>query len=281
MYPTFVGKNNDQNNKNNQALHEIHIFLEPLNPDEVVLQRYYTAVEEWNKLNINNTYTMKACYLCLVFNIDGKEVDVNVMQSARYYRTNYTDNIIQECHNDAKYFSDFGFSILREKIEANVHSIIGIPQTVTDVATYPDNYFEFHIKVQRKDKKVGNTQITTQEVEQLKMVSKKLTHIYRRPVPLSYNKNKDKMNQDNEGHQRFLNVRFRNKGFTDIKHDLDNIKNLIVEHTDFEVIKSIDEYVWFDTNPSLDQGWIDFEPARETCILREIDTLFLKNSQTE
>lgn len=139
---------------------------------------------------------------------------------------------------------------------------------------YPDNYFEHHIKVQRKDKN-DNSPITPDEIEELRYVSKYLTHRYKSPVPLSYNKNKDKSgNNDGLGHQRFFNVRFRNMGFEQIKAELIMIKNIINTTTNFEVVKSIDEYVWYDTKPSVDHGWIDFEPDTAASILTSLDEYF-------
>lgn len=218
---------------------------------------------------------MKPCFLCLVFSIGGKEVDVCVMQTARYFRTNSVDIVIGECKADTKYFESCGFEVLREKIEANAHSIIGIPLSTPDTLSFPNNYFEHHIKVQRKNR-ANTTSITPEEIEELRYVSKYLTRRYKSPVPLSYNKNKDKDNDDGQGHQRFLNVRFRGVGLDQIKIELAAIKNIINTATNFEVIKTIDEYVWYDTKPSVDHGWIDFEPDAAASILANLDVEFSK-----
>lgn len=274
--PTMIAKNISDDGLG--ALHEIHIFLNPLNPTEENLQQYYAAVNEWNNNN-PTMMQMKACYLCLVFNINGVDTDVCVMQSARYYRDNDTEKVINQCKADCVFFESRGLSVLREKIEANAHSINGIPISQDDTKEFPLNYFEFHIKVQRKNK-AGNRYskpISDSELAQLKLVSKYLTHVYQRPVPLSYNKNKDKVQQDNEGHQRFFNVRFRNVGLDTIKTNLTIIKNIINTTTDFEVVKSIDEYVWYDTNPKVDHGWIDFEPDTEQEILNNLISYFTVN----
>ena len=260
-YPEMKGKGSQE------ALHEIHIFLSNLNPSEEELARYYEAVRQWNASNPNEQ-PMKACYLDLVFKQDGKDVDVCVMQSARYFRSDSTDLVIDQCHKDAAFFKSHGFEILREKIEANAHSIEGIPLTNEDVEKYPTKYFEFHIRVQRKNR--DPSPITEAEIEYLKRVSDYLTHTLQTPVPLSFNKNKDKENTDGKGHQRFLNVRFRHTGLDLIKERLREISTLIDKTSGLKVVNSIDEYVWFDTLTSLDHGWIDFRPDESQKILDEL-----------
>jgi hypothetical protein len=257
-----------------EALQEIHTFLLPLNPSEQMLQKYYAVVDTWNKQQ-SSQYLMKPCFLCLVFNLDGKEVDVCVMQSARYLRTNSVETAVSACKEDSRYFELCGFEILREKIEANAHSIDGVPCSVSDMLAFPNNYFEHHIKVQRKDRD-NNEDITPEEIEELRCVSRYLTYKYKSPVPLSYNKNKDKNNGDKLGHQRFLNVRFRGIGLDQIKTELTTVKNIINTWTNFVVIKSIDEYVWYDTKPSVDHGWIDFEPGAAAAILENLKEYFEK-----
>jgi hypothetical protein len=61
-----------------------------------------------------------------------------------------------------------------------------------------------------------------------------------------------------KGYQRYLNVRFRQLGLNSIKEKLNEINVAIVELTCFKVIKTISEYVWYDTYVELDKGWIDF-----------------------
>lgn len=56
-----------------KGLHEIHIFLLPLNPDKETVASYYDTVSTWN-LKFKDEYCekfggfeMKACLLCLIF----------------------------------------------------------------------------------------------------------------------------------------------------------------------------------------------------------------------
>ena len=242
------------------ATHELHIFLGPINPNTETVERYQQVVEEWNQ-KYPSTLGMKPCLLTLIFRDQhGKPTNVTVMQSARYVRSNDDQYVIAQAMADAKWFTDHGFDVVRRKIEASAYGISGIPQTVQEVAQYPSKYFEFHIKVGRKDAS-DTSAISEQEIEQLNNASFVCSKEYNIPVPLSYNNLKDKFNLDGEGHQRFLNVRFRGLGIKDIAPKLEDIKSTIAEQTRFKVLKVISEYVWYDDNTAMDHGWIDYSPA--------------------
>lgn len=242
------------------ATHELHIFLAPINPDDQTVSRYQEIVAEWNSTYPSNL-GMKPCLLTLVFRDErGQATNVTVMQSARYVRSNDDTYVIDQALNDAKWFTDRGFPVIRRKIEASAYGISGIPQTKDDVAQYPNEYFEFHIKVGRKDS-TNTTAISPDEIAELNAVSLLCSKEYNIPVPLSYNNLKDKFNLDGEGHQRFLNVRFRGLGISDISPLLANIKSTIAEQTRFTVLKVISEYVWYDDNTLMDHGWIDYAPS--------------------
>jgi len=239
----FTGKGTEE------AQHEIHTFLCPLNPDADTIQRYYDTVAQFNRENPDARPT-KACLLCLVFRDVGP---VMVMQTARYFNSNAPEKVIVQCRADAAFYEQAGFTVLRSKIEANAHSIIGIPLTDTDAALQPDFYFEHHIKVM----KPGVTVMTDAEIAELTSVSTEMSELLGIPVPLSYNVNHDQFPGDGAGNQRFLNVRFRGVGLDTVKANLAKIVAAINE-TSFKVVKSIDEYVWYDTRVSVDKGWIDF-----------------------
>src|SRR3989338_6991494 len=79
------------------ATQEIHIFLGPLNPDDITVSKYQQAVDEWNtsqhpvEQGFLKSSQLKACHLSLEFldnGADGKapigHKNVCVMQSARY-----------------------------------------------------------------------------------------------------------------------------------------------------------------------------------------------------
>ena len=246
--PKLTGTNDTE------ALNEIHIFLKDLNPSEEILKRYNAAVEEWNTTHQEASHKMKACFLALVFrDSDGNENVVKVMQSARYIRGNHSNIVVDECHQDAKWFEDRKLPVVRQKIEAMAYGIQEIPLDETP----PGKYFEFHIKVGRKDRD-NSCPIEDDEINVLRELSVQFSSQFKIPVPLSYNENKNKYNQDGQGHQRFLNVRFR-KGRTECADFVNQVKEAI-NATHFRVLKVISEYVWFDTYTDMDKGWIDYTP---------------------
>ncbi len=240
------------------AVHELHIFLQDLNPTSSQVERYYAVVNEWNARHPDVTDKMKACYLALVFRAsDGKEQTISVMQSARYFRSNSTDDVVKAVHEDADWFAAKGFSVIREKIEASAYGIMGIPQTEDAMQSYPTKYFEFHIKIGRKDVDKSDL-LTDGEISELKQVSERFTKRFKTPIPLSYNKNPDQLHRDGQGHQRFLNVRFRGKGLENVRECVKEIEKAINETRTFKVLKTISEYVWYDSFTQLDHGWIDY-----------------------
>jgi hypothetical protein len=241
------------------GLQEVHIFLQDLNPQASELERYYKAVDEWNDLHPDVTDKMKACFLALVFRSpDGQEQTISVMQSARYIRSNgNTDDVVKAAHADADWFAKKGFVVIREKIEASAYGMKGVPLTDEEMQQYPSKYFEFHIKVGRKDAE-KNEQLSEEEISELKKVSKEFTKKFKTPIPLSYNRNPHQQRGDGQGHQRFLNVRFRNIGLEKVKAHVKEIETAIQASRSFKVLKTISEYVWYDSYTALDNGWIDF-----------------------
>ena len=240
------------------ATHEAHIFLADLDPTKEEVERYYKAVKEWNDLHPNVTDKMKACYLALVFrDPDGKEKTISVMQSARYIRSNSTAFVVKETHDDADWFAKNGFTVIREKIEATAYGILGIPIQDEEMKLYPQKYFEFHIKVGRQDGDNKN-ELTEAEIAALKKISEAFTKKFKTPVPLSYNRNPHQLGTDGQGHQRFLNVRFREIGLENVKLRVKEIEKAIDETKSFKVLKTISEYVWYDSYTKLDHGWIDY-----------------------
>lgn len=259
------------------AQHEIHIFLDPVNPSQDIVEKYNTVVQKWNETN-RRDFTMKACYLCLIFrDKDFNEIPIKVMQSAVYYKNNSIDDVIAEAEAQANFFMNEGFGIMRVKIEASAYGISGVPQTFEDFHKgikpplndeLTKTYFEFHIKTKFRDKN-ENDPITDEEIVTLKKISSQLTKELRVPVPLSYNLNRDKGYKDGMGNQRFLNVRFREKGIMEIRSILNGIEREIKKYVD--VVKIIPEYVWYDTNPKIDHGWIDFAPDEKEKLLAKVD----------
>jgi len=201
---------------------------------------------------------MKMCYLTLLFRKAGQ---VKVLQSARYFRCDDQDEVIKEIYKDAAFFQEHGFDIARIKIEANAYAGKGIPTTDDEAKEHP-KYFEHHIKVEHKTTK-ENIPLPKEEEEALIKVAQQMTKLYKTPVPLSWNNLANPNNHENPGYQRFLNIRFRNTGLKNCAAYVDKISKSINEVTSFKVVKSIDEYVWYDTFHEMDHGWIDFTPEEE------------------
>lgn len=268
--PVLTGVNPER-----AATQEIHIFLGPLNPDEETLQRYYRAVEKYNTL-YQPKDLMKACFLALVFrDKNGNSVTHKVMQSARYLRCDDTQQVVEESEKDVKFFQTLEegpFEVLRNKIEATAYGIKQIPQTSSEIpqvdpSSPVKNYFEFHIKLEKADH--GN-ELSDQEIEELKDLANVFSKQFQIPVPFSYNLNQHQFAKDGQGNQRFLNVRFRNMGMSEIEPVLSEINSRIKNTTVFRVVKTISEYVWFDTLTSMDLGWIDYSPEEQQEFLQNL-----------
>jgi len=233
-----------------EGLSEIHIFLAPLNPDQDTLNKYHAAVEEYNQSELKDTVNkMKGVFLCLNFRTLG---DVNVMQSSRYIHSNSTNEVINEAYKDGEWFKNHGFTLLRHKIEC-VASAKNVPLTQIESEQFNNRYFEFHIRVRRKNTEGSDEAelvITDNEIDLLKQISFNFTKKYKTPVPLSFN-------QSNRG-QRYLNVRFANCGSEVARQRANEVKEAIEQSNELTWVKTISEYVWYDDFRQLDSGWIDF-----------------------
>lgn len=260
-----------------KALHEIHIFLLPLNPSQSDVDSCVKLVEQWN-----STYSpsdpednpdfkpMKMCLLALNFRKPNpstnkiEETIVRVLQSSRYFYSDDFNEVVQECHNDATYFANSGFVVVREKIEGAVPGIgYGIPEDTDDMEKYPTKYFESHIRVSLKmsgDKHV----VSEQEENQLRTISKDFESKFKCPIPLSHNS----LRGDDGGCQRYLNVRYRlpdGRIAADEKNKA--VIKMIQQSDTWNFEKIIFEYVWYDTYPEIDQGWIDFTEEEKKALL--------------
>lgn len=241
------------------AMQEIHIFLAPIwvknssSIDYSVVDKYNKVIDEFNK-NMADTYDdfkpMKNPLLALKFE---KEGYVNVMQSSLYVLSDDKNKVVTMAHQLAKLFAVAGFTVLREKIEASVYGINGIPQTNEEAIKY-GKYFEFHIRVQRKDT-TNHEPLDDEELESLEMISARFKTKFNTPVPLSFNRSKE---GTEGGYQRYLNFRSRGLGAIESCSHVKEICDAINTETLFQVMKVISEYVWYDTYVKMDSGWIDF-----------------------
>ena len=241
-----------------KGLSEIHIFFTPINPKPQTVKKFEEICNQITKSRIEESgfRPIKPCHLSLNFKNVG---DLRVMQSSRYIVSQDMHHVIKECYNEADTMQqmfnnayntgeiDEKVDVIREKIEA-IASAQGVPCTDADAQKFT-RYFEFHIKLKRKESDT-NDEITEQEIKELKELGKKLSDKYNRPVPLSF--------VNNCMHQRYLNVRFETLGSESARKIVHEIEQSINNTNNFSWDKTISEYVWFDSYRALDSGWIDF-----------------------
>lgn len=211
---------------------ELHIFVEPLDPPPAAVEAFRQACQ-------SAPSPMKA--LLLQLDYVGKGY-VGVLQSSRYVEGDVA-SARDAARVDAEVLRAAGFTVIREKVEALVKNP-GVPRD-HDAATHSphDRYFEFHLLV---DSKTG-----TVAEDALRDLSVRFTNRLGAPVPLSYNAFKPA--------QRFLNLRARGVGLDAAMRPVDELAAAITAIPDLTVKKVIAEYICFDTNRAVDNGWL--EPA--------------------
>jgi hypothetical protein len=234
-----------------------------MNPDAEMVKRYVARCAEWSEMHKGSAgfKPMKSPFLALEcrkadgsLGEDGYPATetVRLMQSARYIMSNNTADVVEQCHADAQWFADAGFTVIREKIESGVFGIDGVPKTKEEMLRdAPTKYFETHMRVELQegsDKPIGEA-----ELAHLKRLSHEFSLRFGVPVPLSWNETKS----IDGVHQRFLNLRGRNMGAPEMLARVQQLREAIRRETPFLVGKTIDELILFDTNTALDGLWID------------------------
>ena len=208
---------------------EIHIFVEPLDPPPEAVERFRAACA---------ANGMKALLLALDY--VGKGF-VGVLQSSRYVNGSVED-AIAAAHHDASVLAASGLSILREKVEA-VAGDEGVPRTQADAQRSPaDRYFEFHVLIDRA------SGLTEDDMRALREIAGKYSAQLGTPVPLSYNALKPA--------QRFLNLRARGVGLEGAMAPVRALETELAA-SELQVKKIISEYICYDTNRAVDNGWLE------------------------
>jgi hypothetical protein len=212
---------------------EIHVFVEPLDPPPEAIETFRAACESADP-------PMKA----LLLNLDyvGKGF-VGVLQSSRYV-TGDVATARAAAAAGAEVLRRAGLTVIREKVEA-VANCQGVPQNDDDAARSPDDrYFEFHLLIDR----VG-APLSEEDMRSLRAIAVEHTARLGTPVPLSYNAMKPS--------QRFLNVRARGCGLDRAMHPVVALQASIAMLGDLVVKKTIAEYICFDSNRAVDNGWLE------------------------
>lgn len=209
---------------------EIHVFVAPLDPDAGDVQRFTAACGGH----------MKA----LLLNLDyvGKGF-VGVLQSSRYVQGDVA-RARAAAAEDAEILRAAGFTVIREKVEA-MASCAGVPQGEREAERSPrDRYFEFHVLVDRPGRPIDDA-----DVASLRGVAAAFAARLGTPVPLSYNALKPA--------QRFLNVRARGVGLAEAMAPVRALEAAIAGVDGLVVKKTIAEYICFDSNRAVDNGWLE------------------------
>ena len=212
---------------------ELHVFVEPLNPPPEAVDAFRAACAAAPE-------PMKA----LLLNLDyvGKGF-VGVLQSSRYVDGDIA-GARAAVRRDADVLRAAGLTVIREKVEAlSVND--GVPRDESDARRSPaDRYFEFHVLV---DGRTGP--ISEDDMRSLRGLSQQFTAKLSCPVPLSYNAMKPS--------QRFLNLRSRGVGLDQAMQPVDELRHAIEQGGTLDVKKVIAEYICFDSNRAVDNGWLE------------------------
>ena len=166
-----------------------------------------------------------------------------MLQSSRYVQGDIAA-AREAARADAERMRAAGLRVIREKVEA-VCVNDGVPRTADDAKRSPDDrYFEFHVLIDRKD-----GALTEDDMRDLRTISGEYAAKLGRPVPLSYNALKPG--------QRFLNLRARGVGLDQAVEPVRALEREIASREELEVKKIIAEYICYDTNRALDNGWLE------------------------
>lgn len=212
---------------------ELHVFVEPLNPPPAIVAAFGDACR-------NAPETMKA----LLLNLDyvGKGF-VGVLQSSRYVDGDI-DTARAAVARDAQVLRAAGLTVIREKVEAlSVNA--GVPRDAADARRSPaDRYFEFHVLIDGRA-----APLSEDDVRSLRGLSAQFSAKLSCPVPLSYNAMKPS--------QRFLNLRSRGVGLAQAMEPVNELQRAIEKTGTLDVKKVIAEYICFDSNRAVDDGWLE------------------------
>lgn len=208
---------------------EAHLFVGPINPPAEVQQEF-----------VRYCKTLGLRALNLGLNFEGAGVNT-VLQTTKYYKVPSPLQALEQMVADAEKLSE-KFDVVRIKLES-LATNDGIPQTDENAHAIPgDTYFEYHIKLK-------DVEINEANDSKLKSLSTKLTNELNIKVPFSCNNLPD--------YQRFLNARTYKLGFKNSYALIDKIADAIKENG-FTIDRIVSEFIAYDTNKALDQGWLEF-----------------------
>ena len=212
---------------------EIHVFVAPLDPPTGVVDRFRAACA-------SAPSPMKALLLELDYVDRGW---VGVLQSSRYV----TGDVVtarEAARIDAAVLRAAGFDVIREKVEAVARNP-GVPETDDDARRSPaDRYFEFHLRIDGREGALGPAELTA-----IHEISVRTSARLGVPVPASFNALKPGL--------RFLNLRARGVGLRRAMDTVGELARAIEAVDTLAVSKVIAEYVCYDSNRAIDDGWLE------------------------
>jgi hypothetical protein len=212
---------------------ELHVFVAPLDPPPEVVARFQAACQ-------GAAVPTKALHLKLDYVNRGF---VSVLQTSRYVQGDLA-HAIESIHVDAAMIRAAGLEVIREKVEA-LGTNAGVPLNDDDARHEPEGrYFEFHILIDGREHALSE-----EDMLSLRSVSRDFSERLRAPVPLSYNIMKPS--------QRFLNMRGHGVGLDRASAPVHELERRIAGGGSLKVTKLISEYICFDTNPAVDDGWTE------------------------
>lgn len=213
---------------------EIHVFVGPLDPSMDRVVRFRSVCAE-------APAPMRALLLHLDYVDRGF---VGVMQTSRYV-TGDVAVAREAVRADAAVLRKAGFEVIREKVEA-VAVNPGVPQITEQARSSPaERYFEFHLLIEGHEGPLSEA-----DAAAVQGVSKRASSRLSQPVPASYNAL--------QPGQRFLNLRApRGVGLTDAMRSVRALQREIESVRNLSVKKVVAEYVCFDSNRAVDDGWLE------------------------
>lgn len=197
----------------------------------------HITVELNNKrtLSLFQTLCQKLKVKCLLIELPSGINNLQPMTSL-YHKGNF-EPVLKEVQSLAQTIAQEGFKVTRVKIEALVNNL-NVPSTDEEAQKFPKNYFEFHVLATLK---------TEEEKDKLKALCKNHN------AHLSQNAFKQSLLGLN---QHFITMRVYNIGKIGAKLEFSKLVNELKKEN-FNLSNKLQEYIVYDSNTSIDQGWIE------------------------
>lgn len=252
-----------------KGVFEMHHFFDVIGTDEKPISKEF--LDYFDKVcdTINEQFgvffapkKMKSPHLALNFNMkemhdtkglyDPSDPNFNkyisILQPSLYLLNTSYEDAVYITHEFSKLFCEFGFNVIREKLESCVRGTTGLPTTRDEAfanAVDYKKYYEFHISI----KQTNGEKMNDDDIKRLNSLISTIQQDLALRIAFSYNKH-------HEG-QMFINVRCRTLPSNSCLKLMDYISMRIKASGEFYVNKIIEEYILYDTFPALDAGWID------------------------